>query len=147
VADISSPVWRYNHATEVRVKRLLPMAILCLAAAAPAQAQERQCWLDAMSDAEKRALVIGYAEMQRTDGRARADAWAQAQRAAYIEKFASRGVCPLPRTGSAQEPTPSPEPQLLNRAGKPCKRIELENQNVPNIGGAMGWALIPVCKD
>ncbi len=36
---------------------------------------------------------------------------------------------------------------MRNRYGKPCKRIELENQNVPNIGGAMGWALIPVCKD
>lgn len=44
-------------------------------------------------------------------------------------------------------PRTEQEARMRNRYGKPCKRIELENQNVPNIGGAMGWALIPVCKD
>lgn len=67
------------------MKPLLPIAVLSLliaarAEAAPPQNRERQCWLDSLSDAEKRALVQGYAGVQRTDGKARADAWAQQQR-------------------------------------------------------------------
>ncbi|MCW4461344.1 hypothetical protein OK349_06465 [Sphingomonas sp. BT-65] len=136
------------------MKRVLPMAILLLAApahAAPAPGQERQCWLDAMSDAEKRALVEGYARVSRTEGKAKADAWAQAQRSAYTRKFAANGMCPAPRTASTRDPARDggrrQEGQILNRHGKPCKRLELENQNVPNIGGSMGWALVQVCKD
>ncbi|WP_423604226.1 hypothetical protein [Sphingomonas sp. MS122] len=136
------------------MKRLLPAMILLLvtsAHAAPAPGQARQCWLDAMSDAEKRALVEGYARVSRSEGRARAEAWAQAQRGAYIRKFAANGVCPVPRTADTREPARDDgrhqEQPILNRHGKPCKRLELENQNVPNIGGSMGWALVQVCKD
>jgi hypothetical protein len=145
-------------ATETRM-RMMTIAILLLAApapatlahAAPAPGQARQCWLDAMSDAEKRALVEGYARIGRTEGKARADAWAQAQRSSYARKFAANGTCPAPRTASVPAPGRDDEPRqeqpVLNRDGKPCKRLELENRNVPNIGGSMGWALIQVCKD
>lgn len=138
------------------MKRLLPIAIISLliatrAEAAPPQGQERQCWLDAMSDAQKRELVLGYARIQRTEGKARADIWAQEQKTAYDKKFVAVGICPSSRAARARDSAPAGEPhqeeKILNRYGKPCKRIELENQNVPNIGGAMGWALIPVCKD
>ncbi|MET0308261.1 MAG: hypothetical protein ABW023_06095 [Sphingomonas sp.] len=138
------------------MKRLLPMVLVLLPAPASAEAarvqpQARQCWLDAMSDAEKRALVLEYARVQHAEGKARADAWAQEQKAAYGRRSVAKGVCP-PDTASAQAPTPparapQPDKRPLNRYGQPCKRLELENQNVPNVGGSMGWALVQVCKD
>jgi hypothetical protein len=136
----------------VLMKRVLLTAVLSSAiaacfAAAPVRAQERQCWLDAMSDAQKRDLVLGYARIKQAEGKARADAWAQAQRAAYVRQFAAKGVCPQSRAAERPAPSPSEGARILNRHGKPCKRIELENQNVPNIGGSMGWALVQVCKD
>lgn len=122
-----------------------------MAAAMPARAQapgqERQCWLDAMSDAQKRELVLGYARVKQTEGKARAEAWAEAQRAAYTRQAEAQGVCPGPRAAEAQDAAPADGQRIRNRHGKPCKRIELENRNVPNIGGAMGWALVQVCKD
>ena len=136
------------------MKRLLPIAALSLliaarVEAAPPQGGEGQCWLDSLSDAAKRALVQGYAGVQRTEGKARADAWAQQQRATWTRKFEADGTCPSSRAARTRAPSrePQQEARMRNRYGKPCKRIELENQNVPNIGGAMGWALIPVCKD
>lgn len=140
------------------MKRLMPIAILLLAAPAhaapplaPTPGEARQCWLDAMSDAEKRALVEGYARISGAEGKARADAWAQAQRRSYSRKFAANGTCPAPGTASVQAPSRKDgqhqEQPVLNRYGKPCKRLELENRNVPHIGGSMGWALLQVCKD
>jgi hypothetical protein len=150
------------------VTRLLAVGIVSLAAAAcgqatpaPEQTAGRQCWFDSLSDSEKRALVFDFARVHDAEGKSRADSWAHAQKAAYEERAVASGACPS--TGAAlaqgsdvppQKPTLPPQeimgsdaPQILNRHGKPCKRIELENQNVPNPGGAMGWALIPVCKD
>jgi hypothetical protein len=135
------------------VDLFLPLTLFLAAApsphavAAPLQDQPRQCWFDAMSDAEKRELVHGYVRVQRGEGKERAAAWAQAQREAYVRRAAAQGVCPQQSAQRQRGPAPSSEPKLLNRHGKPCTRIELENQNVPNIGGSMGWALVQVCKD
>ncbi|TGX56196.1 hypothetical protein E5A73_03635 [Sphingomonas gei] len=136
--------------------RLLPIAGLLLAsatavAAAPVPSQARQCSLDSMSPAEKQALSAGYYKVAREAGQARAEAWVKAQASAFAKKLIAEGVCPPPAATRNDSPA-SPEPAegdepLRNRHGKPCKRIEMENQNVPNLGGAMGWALIPVCKD
>lgn len=142
------------------MERILATAALVLGLsacgnAAPAQAASGTCWLDAMSDAEKRALVLGYAEVRDTQGRAEANAWARGQQASYVERSVATGACPPAGSENRTDIRPSAstqeartgEPQLLNDEGKPCKRIELENQNVPNVGGSMGWALVQVCKD
>ncbi|QAY79289.1 hypothetical protein [Sphingosinicella sp. BN140058] len=138
---------------------LLGLAISACGNAAPATAANGTCWLDAMSDAEKRALVLDYAEVQNSRGRAEADAWAQEQKTRYEERAAADGACApagqgqgaalseRTRAAGREDAADPEEPQILNDEGKPCKRIELENQNVPNVGGSMGWALIPVCKD
>ena len=150
---------------------LLALALKACGQAAPAQppqsvqSAQSQCWLEHLSGTERRELVLGYARMQEREGKAMADAWAQGVRSGYEERFAAEGVCPSADGGASSDPIPSrgstplpkreasqaPEagaaPQLLNRYGKPCKRIELENQNVPNVGGSMGWALVQVCKD
>lgn len=137
------------------MRRLLPLVALAApfsVQAAPAAAQEppRQCWLDAMSDSEKRDLVLGFARIQRLEGKARAAAWAQEQKATYTDRAVAAGTCPA-ATAAASAPAPPadkpPQEATLNREGKPCRRLELENVNVPNIGGSMGWALIHVCKD
>ncbi len=127
---------------------LLSGALAIGLAAPPAQAQERQCWFDAMTEAQKRAMVLDYARIKQAEGPARAKAWAQEQRAAYVRQAAAKGLCPAGTP--SREPAAPPRVQAdrpLNRHGQPCKRLELENQNVPNIGGSMGWALIQVCKD
>ncbi len=132
---------------------LLPLLIgVFCTGAATAREPARQCWLDAMSDAEKRALVLGFARIQQAEGKARAAAWAQEQQAHYAGRANASGACTSPDTATAT-PSPAPaddrneKPPLLNRAGKPCRRIEMENQNVPNVGGSMGWSLMAVCKD
>ena len=143
---------RYGRA----MTRVLPIAALSLAllagvAAIPAYAQARQCSLDSMSPAEKQAFSAGYHRIAREQGQARAEAWVKAQATAYGEKLVAEGVCPpkgAPRVAQREESAPAQDdPPLRNRHGKTCKRIEMENQNIPNLGGAMGWALIPVCKD
>lgn len=101
-----------------------------------------------MTDAQKRELVQGYIAVQNSEGKDRANAWVRQQKVLREKQAAASGICPAPDGAATPQPSPGePEPQILNRDGKPCKRIELENQNVPNLGGAMGWALIPVCKD
>lgn len=154
--ETGEPIGDTIAVTGVLVKRFLPIMILAFAIAAysqaaPAQPAAEQCWLSAMSDTQKRDLVLGYAEIERTEGKARAAAWAQEQKDMYEKKSVAEGMCPPSRTVGKQAPAPAggpqQEPQILNRYGKPCKRIELENQNVPNVGGSMGWALLPVCKD
>jgi len=129
----------------------LSFALLAGVTTFPARAQARQCSLDSMSPAEKQALSAGYYKVAREQGQARAEAWVKAQATAYGEKLVAEGVCPqkgTPRVAQREEPAPAQDdPPLRNRHGKTCKRIEMENQNVPNLGGAMGWALIPVCKD
>ena len=136
------------------MKRLLLITVVSFSIAVgpvlfPARAQqgERQCWLDALSDTQKRDLVVEYARIKQAEGKTSADAWAQKQKAAYAEEFAAKGVCPRSRTTEGPVPSPPDGQRILNRHGKPCNRIELENQNVPNGGGSMGWALIQVCKD
>lgn len=103
-----------------------------------------QCWFDAMSDTEKEAFVTGYTSRKTTEGKVRATAWADGQKTIYEKRSIASGACQPPQTADAE---PANQPRILNREGKTCKRIEMENQNVPNLGGAMGWALIPVCKD
>jgi hypothetical protein len=142
-------------AKELPMIPVLPIAALLLVPAAdagdaPSQDAPRQCWLDAMTDAEKRALVLGMVRVQQTEGKARAAEWVQEQREAYTRKSEAAGICPSSAEKGDRPPPPagrSDEPVLLNRQGQPCRRIEMENQNVPNIGGSMGWALVQVCKD
>lgn len=116
------------------------------AASPPAAGIERQCWEDTVTAAEKQQLVARYQAIRQRDGEVAARAWVNAQMTAFSKRAEASGACRSARA-PAQQQAPSDDRQILNREGKPCRRIEMENQNVPNLGGAMGWALIPVCKD
>ena len=145
---------------------LAGLALADAACTQPAPAQQRvaqACSVDAMSPAEKDALYAEYKRVRSRDGEARAEAWIKEQATALRERLAAKGVCPpanvaLADAGDDGAPSPSHEgaapreaasneSQVLNRRGQPCKRVEMENQNVPNVGGSMGWALVAVCKD
>ncbi|MET3725915.1 hypothetical protein [Sphingomonas trueperi] len=126
---------------------LLTVASLSTAAVVPAGApQAGQCWFDAMSEAQKRDLVYGYIQVKKTRGDVAASAWAKQQRAAYMAAAEKAGTC---RTAD-KAPAPEQEARAASATKKgdeSCKRLELENVNVPNPGGSMGYALIYVCKD
>lgn len=126
---------------------LLTVASLSTVAALPTGMQQAgQCWFDAMSEAQKRDLVYGYIQVKRTRGDVAAAAWAKQQRAAYVAAAEKSEAC---RTADKAR-VPEQEARgdaATKKDDQSCKRLELENVNVPNPGGSMGYALILVCKD
>lgn len=141
--------------------RHLPTALLILSLSAPVLAQSggargaqrsaRACSLDAMPEAQKRRMMQGYLQRLRTSGKASADAWADAQGNLFRKQLVAEGVCPPLRGDSrrtARVPRGTGKRPLLNKQGKPCKRMTVENQVFPGFGGEpMTMGLVPVCQD
>jgi hypothetical protein len=139
------------------VLRHLPTALLLLgplpaAEAAPASPAQKsgQCSIDSLPEPQKRRLIDGYVSRHKSQGKASADAWAKAQEDAIYKQLVAQGACPANRV--AQAPTrPATRPAgkaILNKQGKPCRKIEVENQVFPGFGGEpMRMALVQVCKD
>ncbi|MDO7842493.1 hypothetical protein [Sphingomonas immobilis] len=132
------------------MQRFLPIAIILLTiAATPAKAADA-CSIDSMPAARKHRILSEYTRLKQTQGQAQADAFVKQQGVAYYRELAAKGLCSSSSNTTTRRAEPAPKPKdnrPLNRYGKPCRRTELENQNVPNVGGSMGWALVQVCKD
>ncbi|WP_423602180.1 hypothetical protein [Sphingomonas sp. MS122] len=115
------------------------------------QKASRPCSPDSLSQAEQQRLISGYRQRLRTDGKAAAQAWARVQSDRAYRQLVAEGVCPGPggRSPQTARATRRAAPgRLLNKQGKPCRRIEVENQVFPNFGGApMTMGLVSVCKD
>jgi len=108
------------------------------------------CSMEAVSDAEKHQLIEGYVQRLRTEGKARADAWGKEQGNILRRKLVAKGLCPPQRGDSqtAEAPANSGQKPLLNKQGKACKTVGVENQVFPGFGGEpMTMGLVPVCKD
>ena len=116
---------------------------------APAAAQK--CSMDSLSEADKSEMIREYQRRLRADGKPSADAWARVQGDLAYRKLAARGICPpLRGTGgkTAAVPDRAGRRSLLNRQGKRCTHMEMENQVFPGFGGEpMTMGLVPVCKD
>ena len=130
---------------------LLSVAVMLLSPAHPA-AQAPTCSVDSIQPSERARMLERYRAIKQTRGAAAADGWIRQEGLALYRRMAAEGRCSpskLDEDRNAEAATSSREAAapLLNRHGQPCRRIELENQNVPNIGGSMGWALVQVCKD
>ncbi len=116
--------------------------------APPAQSASRPCSLDGASKAEQQRLISGYRERLRTQGKAAARSWARAEGNRLYRQLVAEGVCPPPRQPSPQAARRPEDKPVRNKQGKPCKRIEVENQVFPNFGGGpMTMGLVSVCKD
>ncbi len=132
--------------------RHMPAALLILgpapmAEAAPAPAAQRagQCSMDSLPEPEKRRLIEGYRLRLKSQGRAGADAWAKAQEDAIYRQLVAQGSCPATRVTA---PRSAGKKVILNKQGKPCRNITVENQVFPGFGGEpMRLALVQVCKD
>jgi len=130
----------------------MPAALLILgpapmAEAAPAPAAQRagQCSMDSLPEPEKRRLIEGYRLRLKSQGRAGADAWAKAQEDAIYRQLVAQGSCPATRVTA---PRSAGKKVILNKQGKPCRNITVENQVFPGFGGEpMRLALVQVCKD
>ncbi|MCW4463738.1 hypothetical protein OK349_18685 [Sphingomonas sp. BT-65] len=116
-----------------------------------AQKTSRPCSPDSLSQAEQQRLMNGYRQRLRTSGKAAAQAWARVESDRAYRQLVAEGVCPGPspqNRQTAQATRRAAPKRLLNKQGKPCKRIEVENQVFPNFGGApMTMGLVSVCKD
>lgn len=115
------------------------------------QQASRPCSMDALSPAEKRRMIVEYQRRQRVQGKAKADAWATEEGNRFRRQLVAEGVCP-PLAGKGNRVTPgnrrAGEPPLVNRHGKTCRNVGVENRMIPNFGGApMTMVLVPVCKD
>lgn len=143
--------------TESLLLRLLPTALLLLGAfpieaAAPAPAAQKagQCTIDSLPEPQRRRLIDGYVSRHKTQGKAAADAWAKAQEDATYRQLVAQGSCPANRgpARAARPPARTAGKAILNKQGKPCRKIEVENQVFPGFGGEpMRMALVQVCKD
>lgn len=139
--------------------RLFPTALLLLgpvpiAEATPAEPAQKsgRCSIDSLPEPQKRRLIDGYVSRHKAQGKASADAWAKAQEDAIYKQLVAQGACPAsraaPRTAAAPAPARTGKKVILNRHGKPCRHIEVENQVFPGFGGEpMRMALVQVCKD
>lgn len=115
------------------------------------QRASRPCSMDALSPAEKRRMIDEYQRRLRAQGKANADAWATAEGNRFRRQLVAEGACP-PLSGEGNQAARAgkrrSEPPLVNRQGKTCKNVGVENRMIPNFGGApMTMALVPVCKD
>lgn len=137
--------------------RLLPTALLLLgpmpaaeALPAPAAQKAGPCTIESLPEPQKRRLIDGYVSRHKTQGKAAANAWAKAHEATVYRQLVAQGACPATRD-AARAATPPPRiarKTILNKQGKPCRRIEVENQVFPGFGGEpMRMALVQVCKD
>jgi len=114
------------------------------------QRSSRSCSLDSVSAAEKQQLRDGYIQRFRTDGKASADAWGKEQGNMLRRRLVAEGLCPplLSDSQTAAAPAYSGKKPLLNKQGKPCKTMAMENQVFPGFGGEpMTMGLVQVCKD
>jgi len=142
--------------------RHLPIALLLLgplpaahAVPTPAAPQKAgRCTIDSLPATEKRRLIDGYTVRYKTQGKAAANAWAKSQEDASYRQLVAQGDCPATRVAARPTATRAPAPArtgkkvILNRQGKPCRNIEVENQVFPGFGGEpMRMALVQVCKD
>lgn len=141
--------------------RHMPAALLILgpipmAEAAPATPAQRagQCSMDSLPEPEKRRLIEGYKLRLKSQGRAGADAWAKAQEDAIYRQLVAQGSCPATRAVAPRQASKAPASRsvgkkvILNKQGKPCRNITVENQVFPGFGGEpMRLALVQVCKD
>lgn len=96
-------------------------------------------------------MIVEYQRRQRAQGKANADAWATEEGNRFRRQLVAEGVCP-PLTGESNQAARAgkrgSEPPLMNRQGKTCKNVGVENRMTSNFGGApMTMALVPVCKD
>lgn len=115
------------------------------------QRRSRPCSMDALSPTAKRRMIAEYQRRLRAHGKADADAWATEEGNRFRRQLVAEGVCP-PLTGennrAARAGKRRSEPPLVNRQGKTCKNVGVENRMIPNFGGApMTMVLVPVCKD
>jgi len=136
--------------------RHAPIALLFLApmpasgaTTAPVAEPGRQCSIDSLPEPQRRRLIDGYVLRHKTEGKARADAWALAQEDTIYRQLVEQGACSA--TNAPRRAAPAARPAgktILNRQGKPCRHIEVENQVFPGFGGEpMRMALVQVCKD
>jgi hypothetical protein len=147
---------------ESEVLRLLPTALLFPGPILPAGAlptavaqKAGRCSIDSLPAPEKRRLIDGYTARYKTQGKAAANAWAKSQEEASYQQLVAQGDCPATRASAPRGAPKAPAPAartakkvILNRQGKPCRDIVVENQLVPGLGGEpMRLVLIQVCKD
>jgi hypothetical protein len=116
-----------------------------------AQTASRPCSMDALPQTEKRRMIAEYQRRQRVEGKANADAWATEEGNRFRRRLVAEGVCP-PLANESQQTAPartrSYKKPVLNRKGRTCKNVGVENRMIPGFGGApMTMALVPVCKD
>lgn len=136
---------------------LLILAPVPMAEAGPAPIAQRagQCSMNSLPEPEKRRLIEGYKLHLRTQGRAGADAWAKAQEESTYQQLVAQGSCPATRAPGPRQAARTLAPArtagkkaILNKQGKPCRNIVVENQVFPGFGGEpMRMALVQVCKD
>jgi len=141
--------------------RLLPTALLLLAPVPIAEAspvptaqKAGRCSIDSLPEPEKRRLIDGYTARYKRQGKAAANAWAKSQEEASYRQLVVQGDCPATRVAAPRAAAPAPAPArtsrkaILNKQGKPCRNITVENQVFPGFGGEpMRMALVQVCKD
>jgi len=129
---------------------ILGPAPLAEASAAPAAQRSGQCSIDALPAPQRKRLVDGYVARHKAQGKASADAWAKAQEDAIYKQLVAQGACPADRgpAQAAKAPPRKPGKTILDKQGKPCRNIAVENQVFPGFGGEpMRMALVQVCKD
>lgn len=143
------------------MNRYLPIMFLFCAASLPAAfaradqkpaapGPSQKCSMDSLPEADKRRMVEEYARRLRTDGKASADAWGREQGDIAYRKLVAAGICPARGAPgkAAAAPRRTAKKPLLNRQGKPCTRVGVENQVSPGFGGAPPTlSLVPVCED
>ncbi len=141
--------------------RLLPIALLFpatipLGDALPSPAAQKagRCSMESLPAAEKKRLIDGYTARYKTQGKAAANAWAKSQEDASYRQLVAQGDCPAMRATAPRAAAKTPAPAragkkvVLNKQGKPCRNITVENQLFPGFGGEpMRLALVQVCKD
>ena len=117
----------------------------------PEPALQKTCSIDSLPEPQRRRLIDGYVARTKAQGKASADAWARSQQDAVFKQLVAQGACSAPRETARQAARAPARPAgrtILNRHGKPCRNIEVENQVFPGFGGEpMRMALVQVCKD
>jgi len=129
----------------------LAEAVPVASAHAPLASTAQKCSMDSLPEADKRRMIQEYQRRLRADGKASADAWARVQGNLAYRKLAAQGICP-PLRGAGDQAVAAPRATarkpLLNKQGKRCTHMEMENQVFPGFGGEpMTMGLVPVCKD
>jgi hypothetical protein len=115
------------------------------------QRASRPCSMDALPLTEKRRMIVEYQRRRRVQGQAEADAWATEEGNRFRRQLVAEGVCPPlaeEDNRAARISKPGGKPPLMNRQGKTCRNVGVENRMIPSFDGApMTMILVPVCKD